>query len=73
MGLQRIFTDLEGEKIIPPQVYRQVIVNGKMRGEVDALVTEELVKKDVLQVIEVENRFMETLRSIEAELHEGEL
>ncbi|MGC1120550.1 MAG: DUF3368 domain-containing protein [Candidatus Methanofastidiosia archaeon] len=72
-GLQRIFTDLEEEKIIPSQVYRQVIVHGKMRGEADALVTEELVEKGVLQVIEVENGFMETLRSVEAGLHESEL
>ncbi|MBU7014578.1 MAG: DUF3368 domain-containing protein [Theionarchaea archaeon] len=73
VGLKRIFTDLEGEKTIPPQVYQQVIVNGKMRGEADALIAEELVERGVLQVVEVENGFMKTLKRLEAGLHEGEL
>ncbi|MBU6998366.1 MAG: DUF3368 domain-containing protein [Theionarchaea archaeon] len=73
VGLQQVLADLGGEKIIPPQVYQQVIVNRKMRGEADALVTEELVEQGVLQVVEVENGFMKILKSIEAGLHEGEL
>jgi predicted nucleic acid-binding protein len=72
VGLQD-FTYLEGEKIIPPQVYRQVVADGKMRGEADALVTEELVERGVLRVVEVENGFMKTLKSMEAGLHESEL
>lgn len=73
VGLQWIFTYLEGEKIIPPQVYEQVVTQGKIRGDADALVSEELVKKGVLQVVQVENGFIEALRTIEAGLHEGEL
>lgn len=60
VGLQWIFTHLEGEKIIPPQVYEQVVLQGKTRGDADALLSEELVKKGVLHVVEVENGFIET-------------
>lgn len=73
VGLQWIFADLEGKKIIPSQVYEQVVLQGKVRGDADALVSEELVKKGILQVAEVENGFKEALRNIEAGLHEGEL
>lgn len=73
VGLQWIFTYLEGEKIIPPQIYEQVVLQGKTRGDADALVSEELVEKGVLQVVQVENGFIEALKNIEAGLHEGEL
>jgi predicted nucleic acid-binding protein len=72
-GLQWIFTHLEGEKMIPPQVYKQVVVQGMARGDVDALVSESLVKKGILQVVQVENGFIKALKNIESGLHAGEL
>lgn len=73
VGLTWIFEQLEGEKIIPPHVYEQVVVRGKIRGDADALISEDLVKKGVIQVVTVKNGFKETLRNLEAGLHEGEL
>jgi predicted nucleic acid-binding protein len=73
VGLQWIFTHLDGDKIVPLQVYDQVVVQGKARGDADAILSEDLVKKGVLRVVRVENGFMKTLRTVEAGLHEGEL
>jgi hypothetical protein len=36
VGLEWIFEQLEGEKIIPSEVYEQVITQGKIRGDADA-------------------------------------
>nr|AAU43669.1 hypothetical protein GZ23H7_27 [uncultured archaeon GZfos23H7] len=73
MGLSWVFEQLEGEKIIPTQVYEQVITQGKSRGDADALVSEELVKKGVVKVVTIKNGFKEMLKSLKEELHEGEL
>ena len=73
MGLNWVFEQLEGEKIIPTQVYEQVITQGKSRGDADALVSEELVKKGVIKVVTIKNGFKEMLMSLKEELHEGEL
>lgn len=73
VGLNWVFEQLEGEKIIPTQVYEQVITQGKSRGDADALVSEELVRNEVIKVITVENGFKEMLKSLKEELHEGEL
>jgi predicted nucleic acid-binding protein len=43
------------------------------RGDVDALVSESLVKKGILQVVQVENGFIKALKNIESGLHTGEL
>ncbi len=71
-SLSWIFEELEGEKLVPTTVYEQVVVKGKERGEADALVTEDLIEKGVLKVVEVENEFKNKLAGIE-ELHEGEI
>ncbi len=73
VGLNWIFEQLEGEKIIPTQVYEQVITQGKSRGDADAIISEELVNKGVIKVVTVENGFKEMLKSLKEELHEGEL
>lgn len=73
VGLNWVFEQLEGEKIIPTQVYEQVITQGKSRGDADALVSEELVKKGVIKVVTIKNGFKEMLMSLKEELHEGEL
>jgi predicted nucleic acid-binding protein len=73
VGLQWIFTHLEGEKIIPQQVYDQVVLQGKERGDADALLSEELVENRILQVVRVENRFIKVLENVETGLHKGEL
>ena len=73
VGLNWIFVQLDGEKIIPTQVYEQVITQGKIRGDADAIVSEELVKKGIIKVITVKNGFREMLKSLKKELHEGEL
>lgn len=72
-GLNWVFEQLEGEKFIPTQVYEQVITRGKIRGDADALVSEELVKKGVIKVVTIKNDFKEMLKSLKEELHEGEL
>lgn len=64
---------MEGDKIIPPQVYDQVVLQGKERGDSDALVSEELVRNGILQVVGIESRFLEELRKVEVGLHRGEL
>ncbi|MCK4732588.1 MAG: hypothetical protein KAT65_09025, partial [Methanophagales archaeon] len=61
VGLNWIFVQLDGEKIIPTQVYEQVITQGKIRGDADAIVSEELVKKGIIKVITVKNGFREML------------
>lgn len=75
VGLNWIFERLEGEKFIPTQVYDQVkvITQGKIRGDADALVSEELVKEGVIKVVTVNDDFKEMLKSLGEELHEGEL
>jgi len=73
VGLEWIFEQLEGEKIIPPEVYEQVITQGKIRGDADAIVSEELVKKGVIKVVTIGNDFKEMLNGLKEELHEGEL
>lgn len=72
VGLSWIFENLEGEKFIPTQVYEQVITQGKIRGDADAIISEELIKKGIIKVVTVvENK--EMLKSLKGELHEGEL
>jgi len=74
VGLNWIFKQLEGEKIIPTQVYKQVVTEGKNQGYADELISEDLVNKRVIKVVQVaENGFREMLKSLEKELHEGEL
>ena len=73
VGLNWIFERLEGGKFIPTQVYDQVITQGKIRGDADALVSEELVKEGVIKVLTVNDDFKEMLKSLGEELHEGEL
>ncbi len=74
VGLNLIFKRLDGEKIIPTQVYKQVVTEGKNQGYADALISEDLVNKGVIKVVQVaENGFKEMLKSLEKELHEGEL
>ena len=74
VGLNWIFKQLEGEKIIPTEVYKQVVTEGKNQGYADALISEDLVNKGVITVVQVaENGFKEMLKSLEKELHEGEL
>ena len=74
VGLNWIFKQLEGEKIIPTEVYKQVVTEGKNQGYADALISADLVNKGVITVVQVaENGFKEMLKSLEKELHEGEL
>ncbi len=73
VGLNWIFERLEGKKFVPTQVYEQVVTEGKKRGDADAIISEDLVKRAVIKVVTVENGFKEMLKSLEEELHEGEL
>ena len=73
VGLNMIFEQLEGEKIIPPGVYEEVITQGKLIGDADAIISEVLVRKEVIKVVNVENDFKAMLKSLKVELHEGEL
>jgi len=73
VGLNWIFEQLEGEKFVPTQVYEQVVTQGKIRGDADAIISDDLVKRAVIKVVRVENGFKEMLKSLEEELHEGEL
>ena len=74
VGLNWIFKQLEGKKIIPTEVYKQVVTEGKNQGYADALISADLVNKGVIKVVQVaENGFKEMLKSLEKELHEGEL
>ncbi|MGD2251165.1 MAG: hypothetical protein PVF58_22430 [Candidatus Methanofastidiosia archaeon] len=57
VGLQWIFTHLEGDKIIPPQVYDEVVLQGKKRGDADALISEKLVINGILHVVRIKNGF----------------
>lgn len=73
VGLNWVFAQLEGEKCIPTEVYKQVITEGKIRGDADAVVSEELVEKGVIKVVSIKNDFKKRLKSLRGELHEGEL
>lgn len=44
------------KKFISPGVYREVVIRGKERGESDAFLIEDLIKKDVFEVREVKDR-----------------
>ena len=73
VGLSQIFELLEGDKIIPLKVYEEVITQGKLRGDADALISEELIAKEVIKIVRVETEFKEMLKGLKDELHEGEL
>jgi len=73
VGLDWVFAQLEGEKCIPTQVYEQVITEGKIRGDADALVSEELIEKGVIKVVTIRNDFKKMLKGLREELHEGEV
>jgi predicted nucleic acid-binding protein len=73
VGLAWVLEELEGEKIVPPEVYEQVVTRGKARGDADALLTERLVEQGVLTVVPVESNFKARVRGLRIELHEGEL
>ncbi len=73
VGLAWVLDELEGEKIIPPEVYEQVVTRGKTRGDADAFITERLVEQGVITVVPVESDFKARVRGLRAELHEGEL
>ena len=70
VNLSWIFEELEGEKLIPKSVYFEVVVNGKERGDADAFIIEDLVKKDTIKVVEVDVKSW--LRDAR-ELHKGEI
>jgi len=57
VGLAWVLEELEGEKIVPPAVYEQVVPRGKARGDADALLTERLVEQGVITVVPVESDF----------------
>lgn len=70
VGLSQIFELLEGDKIIPLKVYEEVITQGKLRGDADALISEELIAKEVIKIVRVETEFKEMLKGLKDELHE---
>lgn len=70
VSLSWIFEELESEKIIPKTVYLEVVAKGKEKGEIDAFMIDELIKKGVFEVAEVEP--IGWLRSVK-ELHRGEI
>jgi predicted nucleic acid-binding protein len=73
VGLEWVLEELEGEKIVPPEVYEQVVTRGKARGDADALHTERLVEPGVITVVPVERDFKTRVRGLRTELQEGEL
>ncbi|MDI6885417.1 MAG: DUF3368 domain-containing protein [archaeon] len=73
MGLNWVFSQLEGEKCTHTEVYKQVITEGKIRGDADAVVSEELVEKGGIKAVSIKNDFKKMLKSLRGELHEGEL
>jgi predicted nucleic acid-binding protein len=73
VGLEWVLEELEGDKIVPPEVYEQVVTRGKARGDADALLTEQLVEQGVITVVPVESDFKARLSGLRTELHEGEL
>ncbi|AGK62249.1 putative nucleic acid-binding protein, contains PIN domain [Archaeoglobus sulfaticallidus PM70-1] len=70
VNLSWIFEELEGKKLIPKSVYFEVVVKGKERGDIDAFIVEDLIKKGVIKVIDVE---VEGLLRDMKELHKGEI
>lgn len=70
VNLSWIFEELRGEKLIPKAVYFEVVVKGKERGDVDAFIVEDLVKKGTIKIVEVEVKSW--LKDIQ-ELHKGEI
>ncbi len=73
VGLAWVLEELEGEKLMPPAVYEQVVSKGTARGDADAFLTERLVEQGVIKVIPVESDFTTRVRGLRTELHEGEL
>lgn len=73
VGLNWILECLEGEKVIPEQIYNQVVTQGKIRGDADAIISEILTGSKIIKVVTVENGFKEKLRSLQVEFYKGEL
>jgi predicted nucleic acid-binding protein len=73
VGLAWVLEELEGEKILPPEVYTQVVTQGKVRGDADAFITERLVEQGVITIVPVMSDFKTRVHGLRAELHEGEL
>ena len=70
VSLSWIFEELEGEKLIPETVYREVVVKGKEKGVIDAFIVNELVNEGVFKVVKVEP--VSWLKEVK-ELHRGEI
>ncbi|AKG91212.1 putative nucleic acid-binding protein, contains PIN domain [Geoglobus ahangari] len=68
-GVSWIFEELEGEKLIPEAVYREVVVKGRERGDVDAFIVSSLIENNVIRVVKADVR--EALRGVR-EIQDGE-
>ena len=69
VSLSWIFSEIDGEGLIPTTVFEEVIVKGKERGDADALVVEELIRKGILCVLDVEKK----IKGLNMDLHKGEI
>jgi len=62
VGLSGVFEDLRNEKLTAPQVKREVIDEGKLKGVPDAIILEKMFKNNVFKVTEAKNKkFLESL------------
>lgn len=53
-GILERIESIEGKKAVPREVYEEVVVKGKEVGERDAVIVEKSVKKNMVEVLEVE-------------------
>ncbi len=73
VGLSWIFKELPGEILIPKSVFGEVVAEGGRRGDADAFVVRELVKDQVIGVVDVDDEFKSKFEGLSAELHRGEI
>jgi predicted nucleic acid-binding protein len=56
VGLSKVFEDLTGEKVTSPEVKREVVDEGNLKGVADAVVLERLFDRKVFQVVEPKDK-----------------
>jgi len=56
VGLSKVLEDLEDEKLTSPQVRREVVDEGRIRGVPDAILLEKMFQNNVFKVTEPKNQ-----------------
>jgi len=71
-GLAWMIEKLNGEKYIPPTVYKEVVVTGKNKGFEDAPIIENLIHRKVITIKEPKKDILTLITKGQKDIHMGE-